>query len=220
MAQTLKEMLAQIASYSNAANAGLMGGGWSPEGARGVNYNAVWGSGAPASKSGESRSGEGGGFATGESGSRSLQPIGSNSGNWMPRWMQPQQPGTMAGLNAARYGKWIGRGAGMLLPVPGGGLMGGLAGRALGNEYINSHYFQNDWQGDGPDPGPVDRPDALGPITFEDEARESSSPADTSLARGSGFSDGSRNPIFDQSRNPQAGMGSDFRTVFNWAHGG
>ena len=144
-----------------------------------------------ASPQGGMGAGGNGGYAGGESGFRSMAPFNNQAGNgWMPNWMQPTPPGSMTGLNFAENGRSIGTGLGLAMGIPGMGELGNF----FGNQYINNHVFQN--PSDARAPG-------LGPVTFGDFAQQNSS---------QGFND-----TGGQSRNES---GSDFRTLFQWAHGG
>ena len=229
----LAAMLRQIGEAKPAAEgpAGLMNteatpsGGWAPPGGRNVNWGAVFGGAAPANRSAENRSGEGGGYAGGEDPFRSMGLMGPDTSDWMPGWLQQQTPGTAAGLTWAERAKWIGKGIGLLSPVPGGSYIGGRVGEAIGDNYIRDHYFQNDWVGEGPDPGPVGGPlDDFNRTVFSEddaftqEARQSSSPVPRG-SEGRAIIDpgGGR---MSQVGNRHAGMRTDFRTQWNWAHGG
>ena len=155
-----------------------------------------------------------GGDISGESGFRQLGPIGGNgSPNWMPSWLRSPQPGTPGGLNLAENGQLIGQGLGLAFGLPGLGSLG----NAFGNQYINNHTFQSTggpgtwWAGQGPDPGPVGGPlDAFNQSVNDNDPRTWGALASGAPRPGGSF--------MSQAGNRQAGMNTDFRTQWNWAH--
>lgn len=114
----------------------------------------------------------------------------------------------MTGLNIAENGRSIGSGLGLLLGVPGMGLLGNY----LGDQYIGNNVFQS------PFTSPVQQDinnfvGGPGSPAFDNaQARMNSSSGGEYAGPGAGR--------MNQRGNRHAGMPSDFRTQFNWAHGG
>lgn len=99
-------------------------------------------------------------------------PNGSQSA--LPDWLQQQQQGTYSQYQRGEWAPWIGNaigtGLGAFAGVPGVGELGKRLGQAYTSNLYDNYFFQStgtdggiydNWQGDGPNPGPVPRDDPM-----------------------------------------------------------